>query len=79
MSDQFEVAVHLDQILEMLGWSRSKFYSKNKHGVKRYEELASWGAIFYRYEGAPPQKRICAYPSLLKEWVFWKAKRGEII
>ena len=79
MRYQFEVAVHLNQILEMLGWSRSKFYSKNKHGVKRYEELASWGAIFYRYEGAPPKKRICAYPSVLKDWVSSKSRKGEII
>ena len=64
MTDQFEVAVYLDQILEMLGWSRSKFHSKNKHGVKRYEELANLGAIIYPYEGNPPQKRVCAYPSL---------------
>ncbi len=67
-----EFAVYLDDILTILGWSRAKFFNKKK-------ELDEAGAIFYRYEGRPPQRRICAFPSELRTWIRLKASKGEII
>lgn len=67
-----EIAVYLDDILEILGWSRTKFFRKRM-------ELLKSGAIFYRYQGRPPHKRILAFPSRLKNWTGLKSSQQEII
>ena len=67
-----ETAVYLEDILSILGWSRRKFF-------RRREELVSCGAIFYRRQGRPPKKRICAFPSTLMIWAQLKATKGEMI
>ena len=65
-----ETAVHLEDILRILGWSQSKFY-------RRRWELDDLGIIFYRYQGRPPVRRLCAFPSDLRAWIRAKAKKGE--
>ncbi len=72
MADEYEAAVYLDGILKILGWSKAKFFNHK-------EELEACGAIFYRYEGRPPTRRLCAFPSELKTWVRLKAAKGEMI
>lgn len=67
-----EAPVYLDDILIMTGWSRRKFYYK-------LQELRSCGVVMYRYEGRPPRKRICAFPSKIQKWMTIKASKGEII
>jgi hypothetical protein len=67
-----ETAVYLEDILAILGWLRSKFYTKKA-------ELEASGVIFCRREGRPPAKRICAFPSELWIWVKLKAANDEMI
>jgi hypothetical protein len=67
-----EIAVPLDSILRILGWSRAKFFNKK-------EELHNCGAIFYINQGRPPRKRIYAFPSRLRNWISLKSSKGEII
>jgi len=67
-----ETAIYLDDILKILGWSRAKFFN-------RKDELQQCGAVFCRYEGRPPKKRICAFPSEIRTWIRNKASKGEII
>ena len=65
-----ERAVGLDEILWILRWSRSKFYS-------RRQELLDCGCVFYQFEGRPPKWRVRAFPSRLKNWTGLKASKGE--
>ena len=65
-----EIAIGFDQILRMLHWSKSKFYT-------RRQELLDAGAIFYQYEGKPPVWRVRAFPSRIKNWTGLKASKGE--
>ena len=67
-----EIAVYKDDILKILGWS----YSKYKY---RRQELVDSGVIFYRYEGIPPQKRLCAFPSKIRDWISLKSSKGEVV
>ena len=67
-----ETAVRLDDILRILGWSKSKFY-------RRRIELINAGVIFYRYEGRPPKKRLYAFPGRVQNWIALKASKREII
>jgi len=47
----------------------------------RKEELKACGAIFYRLEGNPRihkrHKIVCAFPSVLKDWMILKASQGK--
>lgn len=72
MPNENEVAVYLDDILLILGWSRAKFFRKAP-------ELFNSGAIIHRYQGSPPKKRIIAFPSALKSWMSLKASKGEMV
>jgi len=67
-----EIAVYFEDVLKILGYSRRKFFRKRK-------ELIDAGAIFYRYEGRPPHKRILAFPSRLKNWTGLKTSQKEIL
>jgi len=67
-----ETAVYLTDILRILGWSRRKFFMQR-------EDLQSAGAIFYRKQGRPPRKRICAFPSRIIRWISIKSSKGEIL
>ena len=60
-----------DNIAAMFGVSVRKMISYR-------EELQNGGFIFYRYEGKPPQKRVCAFPSSLKKWIAIKSAKGEV-
>jgi len=68
----YEEAVYLEGILKTLGWSKAKFYYKKK-------ELISSGVVFYRNQGRPPRRRLCAFPSKIKNWVSLKSTKGEMI
>jgi hypothetical protein len=67
-----ETAVYLQDILTILGWSRTEFFV-------RKDEPTACGAIFYRREGRPPVRRICAFPSDLWIWLKLKAANDEMI
>lgn len=43
------------------------------------DEMARCGAIFYMYLGRPPRKRVCAFPSRLKNWSAIMASKGNIL
>jgi hypothetical protein len=72
MPDEYESAVGLEGILTILGWSRTKFFSKR-------DALLSCGAIFYRNEGRPPVRRIRAFRSELLTWIRLNASQGHDI
>ena len=75
-----EYAIYLKDILEILGWSKSKFYSFNSEThMKWRDELVRSGVIFYQYEGRPPHKRIKSFPSKLRNWISLKSSKGQII
>ena len=67
-----EVAVYLDDILKIFGWSRAKFF-------KNLPELKSAGVVFNRYQGRPPKRRLCAFPSRIQAWISLKASKDEMI
>ncbi|MBW1788374.1 MAG: hypothetical protein JRK53_17420 [Deltaproteobacteria bacterium] len=72
---EVEEAVYLQDILKILGWSRSKFFEKRR-------ELVAAGVIHYRRErgGSNPRKpRIIAFPSRVQRWIALKSARGETI
>jgi len=47
--------------------------------IRRRKELQEAGVIFYVLTGCPKQKRVCAFPSLLRAWAAKKAAQGERI
>lgn len=65
-----ETAIGFDEILRILHWSKTKFYS-------RRQELLDAGVIFNQYEGRPPRWRVRAFPSRIKNWTGLKASKGE--
>lgn len=67
-----EVAVRLDDILLILGWSRKKFFLYRK-------ELVDAGVIFYSRRGRPYRRMIFGFPSRLRSWISLKASKGEDI
>jgi len=67
-----EVAVYTKDILKVLGWSPRKF-------ARRRWELEQHGILFYRLQGFPPKRRLCAFPSDLRAWIRAKAKKGEYV
>ena len=64
-----EIAVDLNDILKVFGWSRSKFF-------RNREELWDLGIIFYRREGCPPTRKIYAFPSVIQRYIMLQASRG---
>jgi len=75
-----EVLVYLDEVLAILHWSRSKFYSVNSEtGMRWCDELRRSGVIHYQYEGRPPKKRIKGFPSSVRNWMRVKSSRGQRI
>lgn len=75
-----ERLVYLDEVLEILNWSRSKYNSFNKQtGMKWREELKSAGIIHEQLQGSPPQKRLMAFPSDVRNWMRLKSARGQRI
>lgn len=60
--------IYLDQILEMTGWSKSKF-------MRLANELHKAGVIFYDYEGygQKKRKRIKAFPHRIEKWLHLKS------
>ena len=69
---EIEKAVYLEGILKAFGWSRRKFFY-------RLKALLSDGVVFYRYEGKPPCRRLCAFPSEIRKWIKLKSSKGEIL
>ena len=66
---QVETAIGSEDIMSMLGWCRSKYYS-------RVEELERLGVIFYKREGHPPRKKIKAFPSRVIKYAGLAGKRN---
>jgi len=62
-----ETAVYFDDILKILGWSRSK-YKRNR------KALHNSGAIYYDQEGAPPTLRVKAFPSRLQKYLHERSR-----
>jgi len=46
---------------------------------RKKDELLACGAVFYISIGAPPKRRIAAFPSYLKAWASKKAAKGEAL
>ena len=67
-----EIAVGFEDILKILGWSRSKFFNYR-------EVLQDAGVIFYRWEGRPRVKRMYAFPTRLQEWIARKSVNREFL
>lgn len=67
-----EILVSQKAIAEYLGISLSK--------LKMFlPELRAAGVVFTRITGRPPQRRTCAFRTVLMSWVSCKAERGEAI
>ena len=65
----------------LIGWKAIAhlFGISTRSMIKRREELASCGVIFYMHHGCPPRKRVCAFPSLLFRWTILKSSKGRVI
>lgn len=65
----------------LVGWTQiSGIFGRNERFMrKRKEELLEAGVIFYMKVGTPPNRRVAAFPSILKKWAALKAQRGEFI
>lgn len=46
---------------------------------KHAAELQRAGFVFYKLEGRPAQRRVCAWVNRLQEWAAIKASKGETI
>ena len=57
------------------GWTAiAKLFNCNRRTMmRRKDDLANMGVIFYRKTGRPPRKTVCAFPSMLK---FWATKKS---
>lgn len=56
-----ETPIYIDDILKVLGWSRSKFFENKDH-------LLEDKAIFYARKGLYGKRLIASYESKLIEW-----------
>lgn len=65
----------------IIGWKAiaRMFNISLRSMIKRKGEMLNCGAIFYMNLGKPPQKRVCAFPSILKAWQIKKSSKGEMI
>ena len=76
-----ERAVYFYEMLAILGWSKSKYYSYNRQTRKRWcDELKEVGVVMMKWEKEPgkwPKLRIKAFPKKIKEWMVFKASKGE--
>ena len=72
LTDNVEIAVPLEDILKILGWSRSKFFQKAG-------ELRDLGVIFYRKEPNFYKPRIRAFPSRIHRYIHEKSRRGHVL
>lgn len=65
------------------GWDNiaKMFNTSVRMMLYRKAELESCGAIFYMLKGNPRlhkrHKVVCAFPSVLKNWMIIKASKGE--
>jgi len=79
--DSPEDAVYFRDLLAILGWSKSKYYSYNRQTRKRWcDELQDAGVVMIKWEKTPgkwPKLRLKAFPKKIKEWMVMKASRGE--
>jgi len=79
--DPSKDAVYLSDILKILGWSKSKYYSYNRQTRKKWcVELKDAGVVMKKWEkelGKWPKLRVKAFPEKIKEWMVFKASRGE--
>lgn len=64
-NEQFELPIYLDEgrptILQLLGWSRSKFY-------RNLKILKDKKIIFYSREAGNCRPRVKSYPSWIKSF-----------
>jgi len=78
-----EQPVYFHELLDILGWSKSKYYSFNAEtGMRWCDELKLAGVVFRQYEkvkGCWPRKRLKALPSRINNWRALKAAKGERI
>lgn len=65
---QVETAIGSEDIMKMLGWSRTKLF-------QRIEHMRTLGVVFYKREGHPPRLKIKAFPSRIIKYTAVCGKR----
>lgn len=77
--NDIEIAVEIDDILKITGWSRSQFY-------KFLPELRAAGVVFLQRKTVKCKdgkrrmiKKTKAFPSRIQTWISIKASKGEIL
>jgi hypothetical protein len=65
----------------LIGWKKiaHMFNCSERKMQSLREELVNSGAIFYMKLGRPPRKRVCAFPSVLRNWSILKSSKREMI
>jgi hypothetical protein len=63
----------------LIGWKAiaEMFQCSPRSMMRRKSELIQCGAIFYQFQGRPPRRIVCAFPSCLKEWIMIKGSKNE--
>jgi len=56
-----ETPIYIDDILKVLGWSRSKFFTQKDHLLKDK-------ALFYARKGLHGNRVLASYGSRLMDW-----------
>lgn len=67
-ADNLQKPIYLKQILELTGWSKSKFWRIAK-------DLHKAGAIYYEWEGygEKRRKRVKAFPHRLEKYLHFRS------
>ena len=70
-----------DEEIAIKGWdSIARIFGVSKRSmIRRKDELKEAGAIFYMWRGVPPQRVVCAFPSVLKAWISKKSAKDEML
>jgi len=56
----------------------ANFFNVSEQMMKRRrQELFACGVVFYKIQGKPKHRRVCAFPSALIAWISAKARAGE--
>ena len=65
----------------IVGWNEiAAMFNRSERKMRSLKlELYSCGTIFYMYVGRPPKKRVCAFPSRLRNWSAIMASQGYVI
>jgi len=64
----------------LVGWQAIANYlgCSERTARRKAHELKRSGVVFYQWLGTPPQKRVCAWPIMIRSWTSVKTRQNEI-